>query len=74
MNVADNTTCQQLVSGMSINAGKLVAPALKYLGWNLGNGSGRFSDKVIKIPSRRGPDALCYILNDFEANANGKSF
>jgi sulfite reductase (ferredoxin) len=42
--------------------------------WNLGNGSGRFSDKVIKIPSRRGPDALRYILNDFEANANGKSF
>ncbi|MFT7396134.1 MAG: sulfite reductase (ferredoxin) [Flavobacterium sp.] len=62
--------------GMSINAGKLVAPALQVLlgGGNLGNGSGRFSDKVIKIPSRRGPDALRYILNDFEANANGKSF
>jgi sulfite reductase (ferredoxin) len=28
-----------------------------------------FSDKVIKIPSRRGPDALRFILNDFEANA-----
>jgi sulfite reductase (ferredoxin) len=54
---------------MSIKAGKLVAPALKYFGGNLGNGSGRFSDKVIKIPSRRGPDALRYILNDFEANA-----
>jgi sulfite reductase (ferredoxin) len=38
----------------------------------LGDGKGRFSDKVIKIP--RGPDALRYILNDFEANANGKSF
>jgi sulfite reductase (ferredoxin) len=43
-------------------------------GGNLGNGSGRFSDKVIKIPSRRGPDALRYILNDFEANANGNHF
>ena len=62
--------------GMSINSGKLVAPALQVLlgGGNLGNGQGRFSDKVIKIPSRRGPDALRYILNDFEANANGLSF
>ncbi len=62
--------------GMSINAGKLVAPALQVLlgGGNLGNGQGRFSDKVIKIPSRRGPEALRFLLNDFEANANGLSF
>ncbi|MFV8373436.1 nitrite reductase [Flavobacterium sp. LB2P74] len=62
--------------GMSINAGKLVAPALQVLlgGGNLGNGNGRFSDKVIKIPSRRGPDALRFILNDFDANGNGLSF
>jgi sulfite reductase (ferredoxin) len=62
--------------GMSINSGKLVAPALQVLlgGGNLGNGEGRFSDKVIKIPSRRGPDALRSLLNDFEANANGISF
>jgi sulfite reductase (ferredoxin) len=62
--------------GMSINAGKLVAPALQVLlgGGVLGNGKGRFSDKVIKIPSRRGPEALRLILNDFEANANGQSF
>lgn len=62
--------------GMSINAGKLVAPALQVLlgGKNIGNGVGRFSDKVIKIPSRRGPEALRLILNDFEANANGQAF
>ncbi len=62
--------------GMSINAGKLVAPALQVLlgGGILGNGNGRFSDKVIKIPSRRGPEALRLILNDFEANANGIAF
>ncbi len=62
--------------GMSINSGKLVAPALQVLlgGGVLGNGAGRFSDKVIKIPSRRGPDALRLILNDFSANANGQSF
>jgi sulfite reductase (ferredoxin) len=49
--------------------GKLVAPALQVLlgGGILGDGKGRFSDKVIKIPSRRGPDALRFILNDFEA-------
>jgi len=62
--------------GMSINSGKLVAPALQVLlgGGNLGNGQGRFSNKVIKIPSRKGPEALRSILNDFEANANGLSF
>ena len=62
--------------GMSINAGKLVAPALQVLlgGGILGNGNGRFADKVIKIPSRRGPEALRLILNDFEANANGTRF
>ena len=62
--------------GMSINSGKLVAPALQVLlgGGRLGNGEGRFADKVIKIPSRRGPEALRLILNDFEANANGQSF
>ena len=62
--------------GMSINSGKLVAPALQVLlgGGRLGNGNGRFADKVIKIPSRRGPDALRFILNDFDANANGTSF
>ena len=62
--------------GMSINSGKLVAPALQVLlgGGNLGNGEGRFADKVIKIPSRRGPEALRFILNDFESNANEQSF
>lgn len=62
--------------GMSINSGKLVAPALQVLlgGGRLGNGAGRFADKVIKIPSRRGPDALRTILNDFDSNANGEKF
>jgi sulfite reductase (ferredoxin) len=73
--LADNTTCQQLVSGMSINAGKLVVPALQ-VPWvvEFRKRLRTFSDKVIKIPSRRGPDALRYILNDFEANANGNHF
>jgi len=58
--------------GMSIKSNKLVAPALQILlgGGVLGNGEGRFSDKVIKIPSKRGPQALRLILDDFEQNAN----
>ena len=62
--------------GMSINSGKLVAPALQVLlgGGRLGNGEGRFADKVIKVPSRRGPDALRTILNDFDANGSGQKF
>jgi len=55
---------------------KLVAPALQVLlgGGNQGDGNATFADKVVKVPSRRGPEALRRILNDFEANANGKEF
>ncbi|WP_338356417.1 HEPN domain-containing protein [Yeosuana marina] len=63
--------------GMSVRTpDKLVAPALQVLlgGGNLGNGNGLFADKVVKIPSRRGPEALRRILNDFETNANGQAF
>ncbi|MCO6501171.1 MAG: HEPN domain-containing protein [Vicingus serpentipes] len=63
--------------GMSVKAGELIAPALQVLlgGGVLGNGQGRFSDKVIKIPSKRGPEALRLLLNDFEANSSaGESF
>jgi len=42
--------------------------------WSLGDGKGRFSDKVIKIPSKRGPEALRTLLNDFEKNGNDLSF
>lgn len=54
--------------GMSIKSGELVAPALQVLlgGGVLGNGQGRFADKVIKIPSKRGPEALRLLLNDYE--------
>lgn len=58
--------------GMTIKVGQQVAPALQVLlgGAVLGEGKGRFSDKLIKIPSKRGPEALRLILNDFENNAN----
>lgn len=57
--------------GMSMKAGVRVAPALQVLlgGGILGNGQGRFADKVIKVPSKRGPEALRRILNDYEEKA-----
>jgi len=63
--------------GMSIRTkDKLVAPALQVLlgGGNIGNGEGRFADKVVKVPSKRGPEALRLILDDFDANGNGQSY
>ncbi|WP_350285079.1 HEPN domain-containing protein [uncultured Croceitalea sp.] len=63
--------------GMSIRTkDKLVAPALQVLlgGGNFGDGNGRFADKVVKIPSKRGPQALRLILDDFEVNGNDARF
>ncbi|MFV9552203.1 HEPN domain-containing protein [Algibacter sp. PT7-4] len=63
--------------GMTVRTpDKLVAPALQVLlgGGNQGDGNATFADKVVKVPSRRGPEALRRILNDFEANAKGKPF
>jgi sulfite reductase (ferredoxin) len=62
--------------GMSMKAGKTVVPALQVLlgGGNLGDGNGRFADKVTKVPSRRGPQALRVLLDDFEQNSNGLDF
>lgn len=56
--------------GMSVKVGNLLAPALQVLigGGIVGNGEGRFSDKLVKIPSKRGPEALRILLNDFEDN------
>jgi len=56
--------------GMSVKVGALLAPAVQVLlgGGILGNGEGRFSDKVIKVPSKRGPEALRLILNDYDEN------
>ncbi|WP_298418578.1 HEPN domain-containing protein [uncultured Kordia sp.] len=57
--------------GMTIKSGNLVAPALQILlgGGILGAGNGRFADKVLKIPSKRGPIALRDILDDFKTNS-----
>ncbi len=51
-------------------AGK-VLPALVVLlgGGKLQQGEGVISDKIIKIPSKRGPQALRFLLNDYETNS-----
>jgi len=63
--------------GMTVKSGQLVAPALQVLlgGGVLGNGAGRIADKIIKIPSKRGPQALRAILIDFQSYAKvGETF
>jgi sulfite reductase (ferredoxin) len=49
-----------------------VLPALVVLlgGGKLKDGAGVISDKVVKIPSKRGPDSLRILLNDYEQNAD----
>ncbi len=56
--------------GMSISKGKLSIPAFQVLlgGGVIGNGKGSFSNKIIKIPSKRGPEALRQLLNDYESH------
>lgn len=58
--------------GSSLKApDKRVLPALQVLlgGATLGNGEGRIADKVIKVPSKRGPAALRVLLNNYEENS-----
>src|ERR1700757_121363 len=57
--------------GSSFKVGTNVVPALQVLlgGGTIGNGKGRISDKVIKVASKRGPNVLRTLFNDFEKNA-----
>ena len=58
--------------GSSLKAAdKRVLPALQVLlgGGTIGNGVGRVADKVIKVPSKRGPQVLRVVLNNYEENA-----
>jgi sulfite reductase (ferredoxin) len=57
--------------GSSIKNGKLVLPALQVLlgGGFSGDGIGLIGDKVIKVPTKRGPEVLRTLFNDFETNA-----
>lgn len=56
--------------GSSMKSGKNVVPALQVClgGGVLGDGAGRVADKIIKVPSRRGPETLRILLKDYLAN------
>lgn len=57
--------------GSSLKANdKRVLPALQVLlgGGSLGDGFGRAAEKVIKVPSKKGPEVLRYIFDDFQDN------
>jgi sulfite reductase (ferredoxin) len=56
--------------GSSLRTTNGVIPSLQVLlgGGTVGDGVGRISDKVIKVPSKRGTDVLRKVLDTFEAN------
>lgn len=58
--------------GSSMRAGVNTVPAMLVLlgGGITGNGTGRISDKLFKVPSKRGPDVLRTLLNDYAQNAH----
>jgi sulfite reductase (ferredoxin) len=63
--------------GSSLKAKGQVLPALQVLigGGVLGSGEGRIADKVIKVPSKRGPDVLRKLLDDYKNNGqNDESY
>lgn len=57
--------------GSSFKVGSNVVPAVQLLlgGGTLGDGKGRIADKVIKVASKRAPDVLRTLFNDFKKNA-----
>lgn len=62
--------------GSSLKAKGQVLPALQVLvgGAILGSGEARIADKVIKVPSKRGPDVLRLILDDYTLRGKELSF
>lgn len=63
--------------GSSMKVKDKVVPAVQVLigGGNLGGGDGRVANKVIKLPSKRAPEVIRILLNDFKTNQqNNESF
>ena len=58
--------------GSSIKAGNNIVPALQLVlgGGTTGNGHGRASEKIIKVPSKRAPQLLRDVFNDFILHKN----
>jgi sulfite reductase (ferredoxin) len=57
--------------GSSVKVGGKVMPAVQVLlgGGTLGDGLGRASERVVKVPSKRAPQVVREVLNDYQANA-----
>lgn len=64
--------------GMTLKSNGKIAPATQILlgGGAVGNANGHFADKVLKVPAKKTPDVLRWLLIDFENNHNtaGESF
>ena len=64
--------------GMTLKSNGKIAPATQILlgGGAVGNADGHFADKVLKVPSKRTPDVLRWLLIDFENHHRkaGESF
>ena len=58
--------------GSSLKVKGQVLPALQVLigGGVLGSGEGRIADKVLKVPSKRGPDVVRALLDDYLEKSN----
>jgi len=56
--------------GSSVKANGKVVPAVQVMlgGGTVGDGVGRVAERIIKIPSKRAPQVLCLVLNDFKEN------
>lgn len=62
--------------GSSIKNGVNVLPAIQVLlggGVNT-DGEGEIAERVIKLPSKRGPEVLRTLLDDYESNGNGGEY
>lgn len=57
--------------GSSVKANGKVVPAVQVLigGGTVGSGLGRAAERVIKVPTKRAPDVLRAILDDFSSNS-----
>jgi sulfite reductase (ferredoxin) len=58
--------------GSSMKANGKVMPAVQVLlgGGIVGNGVGRVADKVVKVPTKRAPQVLRAVLNDYQAKGD----
>lgn len=54
--------------GMTLKKDNLIAPATQVLlgGGEMKDGKGRFADKVLKVPAKRTPAVLRWLLDDFQ--------